>query len=210
MWFIYFLLCVLLPICIPVPEAAVVLWGTRQAGSLGAFILGVAGSVLGLAIMHTLSSMLAGRIFRVCLKNLFPRSAFSADCEVHLTESILQTRSGKKKNKQLIWLQKLTGRYHNWVLGVLMIVPLVSDEVLCAGSVLLKIPLSQFLKIGIIAKIISVGMVAFSGSIGTVCGLKRWQIVAAELFVMFLASAGLQHFCRRKRTVYHEGIHIDC
>ncbi len=41
MCFIYFILCVLLPICIPVPEAAVVLWGTDHIGSLQAFLLGV-------------------------------------------------------------------------------------------------------------------------------------------------------------------------
>lgn len=180
MWLIYFLLCVLLPVCIPVPEAGVVLWGAGQIGGPGAFLLGVTGSVLGLAIMHTLSSMLADRIFQ-----------------------------GKKEKRQLAWLQQLTGRYRSWILGVLLIVPLVSDEVLCAGSALLKIPLSQFLKIGIIAKIISVGMVAFSGSMGAVCGLERWQIVAAELLLMFLASTGLQLFCGQGETDDHERIHID-
>lgn len=64
MWCVYFLVCVLLPICIPVPETAVVLWGTRQIGSLGAFTLGVMGSVLGLAIMHSLSSLIVHRIFK--------------------------------------------------------------------------------------------------------------------------------------------------
>ena len=181
MWFIYFLLCVLLPICIPVPEAAVVLWGAGQIGSLGAFLLGVTGSVLGLAIMYTLSSMLADRIFK-----------------------------GKKEKKQLKWLRQLTGRYRSRILGVLLIVPLVSDEVLCAGSAFLKIPLSQFLKIGIMAKIISVGMVAFSGSMGAACGLEHWQMIAAELLAMFLASAGLQHVCGRGEKDNHEGIYIDC
>lgn len=180
MWFVYFLFCVLLPVCIPVPEAAVVLWGSRQIGSLCAFSLGVAGSVLGLAIMHTLSSMIADRILK-----------------------------GKKERRQLEWLRQLTGRYSSQILGVLLIVPLVSDEVLCAGSALFKIPLSRFLKIGIIAKTISVGMVAFSGSLGAIWGLERWQILAAELFVMSLASMGLQHVCRQGGPEYHEGIHID-
>lgn len=102
MWCVYFLTCVLLPICVPVPETAVVLWGTRQIGSLGAFTLGVTGSVLGLAIMHSLSSLIVHRIFK-----------------------------GKKERRQLAWLQQLTGRYRVWILGVLLIVPLVSDEALC-------------------------------------------------------------------------------
>ena len=97
MWCVYFLACVLLPICVPVPETAVVLWGTRQIGSLGFF----------------------------------------------------------------------------------------------------KIPLPQFLKIGIIAKVISIGMIAFSGFLGDLCGLRRWQMIAVELLFMFLASAVLQHFCKK-------------
>ena len=90
-----------------------------------------------------------------------------------------------------------TVRYRVWILDVLLIVPLVSDEVLCAGSAFLKISLPQFLKIGIIAKIISIGMIAFSGFFGGLCGLRQWQVVAVELLFMFLASAALQHFCKK-------------
>ena len=85
-----------------------------------------------------------------------------------------------------------------------------TDEVLCVGSAFLKISLPQFLKIGIIAKIISVGMISFSGSFGVLCDLEHWQIIAAELLIMFLASAGLQYFCKEedaKRN--HERIYID-
>ncbi len=180
MWCIYFLLCVLLPICIPVPEVAVVLWGTGQIGSVGAFLLGVAGSVLGLAVMHTFSSLMACRILR-----------------------------GRKEKRQLAWLQQLTGQYGCLVLGVLFIVPLVSDEVLCAGSAFLKIPLPRFLKIGIIAKILSVGMAAFSGSLGALCGLKHWQVIAGEVLLMLAASACLRHFGKGGKNGY-EGIHTDC
>ncbi len=181
MWCVYFLVCVLLPICIPVPETAVVLWGTGRIGSLGAFALGVTGSVLGLTIMYSLSSLIVHRIFK-----------------------------GKKERRQLAWLQQLTGRYRVWILGVLLIVPLVSDEVLCAGAAFLKISLPQFLKIGIIAKIISIGMIAFSGFFGSLCGLRRWQMIAVELLFMFLASAALQHFCKKGEANYHERIHTGC
>ena len=172
MWCVYFLACVLLPICVPAPEAAVVLWGTRQIGSLGAFFLGVIGSVSGLMIMYSLSSLIAHRILK-----------------------------GKKERRQLAWLKRLTGRRRVWILGVLLIVPLVSDEALCAGSAFLKIPLPQFLKIGIIAKIISIGMIAFSGFFGGLCGLRRWQMIAVELLCMFLASAALRRFCKKGEAI---------
>lgn len=164
----FIFLCVLLPICVPVPETAVVLWGSRQIGSFGAFFFGVIGSVLGLMIMYSLSSLIAHRISK-----------------------------WKKERRQLAWLKQLTERRRVWILGVLLIVPLVSDEALCAGSAFLKIPLPQFIKIGIIAKIISIGMIAFSGFFGDLCGLRRWQMIAVELLFLFLASAALQHFCKK-------------
>ncbi len=106
MWCVYFLACVLRPICVPVPETAVILWGTRQIGSLGFF----------------------------------------------------------------------------------------------------KIPLPQFLKIGIIAKVISIGMIAFSGFLGDLCGLKRWQMIAVELLSRRFCSIST----KREKRSYHERIHIDC
>lgn len=168
MWCVYFLVCVLLPICVPAPETAVVFWGTRQIGSFGAFLFGVIGSVLGLVIMYSLSSLIAHRISK-----------------------------WEKERRQLAWLKQLTERRRVWIFGVLLIVPLVSDEALCAGSAFLKIPLPQFMKIGIIAKIISIGMIAFSGFFGDLCGLRRWQMIAVELLFLFLASAALQHFCKK-------------
>lgn len=168
MWCVYFLACVLLPICVPVPETAVILWGTRQIGSPGAFFWGVIGSVLGLVIMYSLSSLIAYRIAK-----------------------------GRKERRQIAWFKQLTGRRRVWILGALLIVPLVSDKALCAGSAFLKIPLPQFLKIGIIAKIISIGMIAFSGFFGDLCGLRRWQMIAVELLFLFLASTALQHFCKK-------------
>ncbi|MCI9022720.1 MAG: hypothetical protein HFH32_18810 [Eubacterium sp.] len=169
MWCVYFLVCVLRPICVPAPETAVALWGTRQIGSLGAFFLGGGiGSVLGLMIMYSLSSLIAYRIAK-----------------------------GRKERRQIAWFKQLTGRRRVWILGALLIVPLVSDKALCAGSAFLKIPLPQFLKIGIIAKIISIGMIAFSGFFGDLCGLRRWQMIAVELLFLFLASTALQHFCKK-------------
>ena len=84
-----------------------VLWGTDHLGSLQAFLLGVIGSVLGLAIMYTLSSLAACPIFK-----------------------------GKKERRQAFWMQRLTQQHRCKALGILLIVPLVSDEVLCAGSAL--------------------------------------------------------------------------
>lgn len=73
-----------------------------------------------------------------------------------------------------------------------------------------EIPLPQFLKIGIIAKVISIVMIAFSGFLGDLCGLLRWQVIAVGLLFMLLASVVLQHFYKKGEANYHERIHIDC
>ena len=78
-----------------------------------------------------------------------------------------------REKRQPAWLNQLTGRYRVRIPGVLLIVLPVSDEALCTGSVFLKIPLSRFLKIGIIAKVISTCMIAFSGFSDDLCGLRR-------------------------------------
>ena len=40
-------------------------------------------------------------------------------------------------------------------------------------------------------------MIAFSGVLGGLCGLGQWQMIAGELLLMLLASAALQHFCKK-------------
>ena len=53
-------------------------------------------------------------------------------------------------------------------------------------------------------------MISFSGSFGVLCGLEHWQIIAAELLMMFLASAGLQYFCKEEDTKRnHERVYTD-
>ena len=56
----------------------------------------------------------------------------------------------------------------------------------------------------------TVGMISFSGSFGVLCGLEHWQIIAAELLMMFPVSAGLKYFRKEedaKRN--HERIYTD-
>lgn len=48
---VYFILCVLQPICLPIPEMVTVLWGSVEIGPIKSFILGVVGAILGIGVM---------------------------------------------------------------------------------------------------------------------------------------------------------------
>lgn len=53
-------------------------------------------------------------------------------------------------------------------------------------------------------------VISFSGSFGVLCGLEHWQIIAAELLMMFPVSAGLKYFRKEEDTKRnHERIYTD-
>ena len=49
---LYFICCVLQPICLPIPEAGTVLWARASFGSFPSFFLGVTGSLIGITMMY--------------------------------------------------------------------------------------------------------------------------------------------------------------
>ena len=53
--FIYFIFCILQPICLPIPEAMTIYFGSELIGSFASFILGFIGSLIGISIMYAMS-----------------------------------------------------------------------------------------------------------------------------------------------------------
>lgn len=56
---LYFLGCLLRPICLPFPEALLVLWGSRHISQPLALAVGAAGSAAGIAGMYLISSRIS-------------------------------------------------------------------------------------------------------------------------------------------------------
>lgn len=159
MWtkLIYFICCILQPICLPLPEMATVLWGSYTIGSKASFRLGVLGTIIGIAIMYSVS--------KKCSQKIIDRF----HCEAKIRK-----------------FQHYVERYKVLIIGFFFIVPILPDEIICIGAPLVGIDLGTFLGLGFISKCVSVGMVAFTKEIASVCSLSSMDIIMGELIILFV------------------------
>lgn len=156
---IYFILCLLQPICLLVPEIVTVLWGVERFGPTRSFIVGVIGMVIGIAIMYACSTVIAEWMI----------SKFHYEKYMEIFYSYVK-------------------QYHVLIVGVLFVIPILPDEIIGIGAPLVGIGFGQFISIAIFSKIVSVGMISFSSQIASVCALQKWQIIMLELLILYLAS----------------------
>lgn len=85
--------------------------------------------------------------------------------------------------------------------GMLFIIPIFQDFIICIGASLMKINLPLFLLIAIISKTISIGMIEYSGLIGDVFQVNKWQIIIIELFIINIISYLFKIHKRSKEKV---------
>lgn len=155
----YFILCVLQPICLPIPEMVTVLWGSVEIGPIKSFILGVVGAILGISVMYWIAKKGSNFLIR------------KMKCE-----------------KKIAIFQEYVSNYKVYIIGILFIVPILPDEIICIGSPLVGIKFPLFIGIAVISKIISFGMIAFSEPIARVCSLSKGELIIFELVVLFLIA----------------------
>lgn len=159
MTILYFLLCILQPICLPVPEMVTILWGSMTIGPRKSFVYGVAGALIGIAVMYVLAKK--------------------------FSECLIKKLKCEKKVKRF---QDYIKNYQIYIVGILFIVPILPDEIICLGSPLVGIRFSLFMGIAVAAKLISVGMIAYSEPIGAIIGLSNLELIAVELVVLFAVA----------------------
>nr|WP_295684822.1 VTT domain-containing protein [uncultured Lachnoclostridium sp.] len=164
---VYFILCVLQPICLPIPEMVTVLWGSVEIGPIKSFILGVVGAILGIGVMYWIAKKGSNFLIR------------KMKCE-----------------KKVALFQEYVCRYKIYIIGILFIVPILPDEIICIGSPFVGIKYSVFMGIAVISKIISVGMIAFSGQIARICSLNRVELIIMELVAIFIVA---KFYTRREK-----------
>ena len=158
-YLLFLALCILQPICLPVPEASTILTGTLTLGPNYAFIIGLTGIMIGIIFMYKITFFL-GKKF---LKN-FKKS------------------DGYKKYKKFMSSNPFL------TTGILFAIPIIPDEIICIGSALGEVPLKTLFPIAIFSKCISVGMITYSSKIANILSIKQWQVIVLELLTMFLAA----------------------
>lgn len=158
-YFIYFILCFLQPICLPLPEATTILLGTETLNPNEAFIIGLIGIMLGITFLYKIT-------FHLSKKYL---------------NKIKKSSKYKTYKKYISYNPILT-------MGILFSIPVIPDEIICIGAAIGEIPFKVVFPIALFSKIISIGMITYSGNIANFLEIEKWQVIFIELIIMFIAA----------------------
>lgn len=170
---IYVIVCILQPICWPLPEMTTIVYGTMKFGANKAFIIGYVSILIGIVFMYKITNYFSDKY----LAKIKSKSNF------------------KKYQKYIINNQIVTT-------GLLFILPILPDEIICIGSAIIGIEFKFFLIIAIFSKFISIGIFAYSEQISKVIGISQPTIIIIELIVIFIiASIYKKRGINRNETV---------
>lgn len=150
-------MCILQPICLPLPEASTILMGSVSLGPHVTFVIGLIGIMSGIILMYKLSFFLS---------------------EKYLVNF--------KKSTKYKTYQRLIASNPFLTIGILFAIPILPDEIVCVGSAIAGVPLKFLLSIAVFAKTISVGMITYSAEIAEVFAIRQWQIIAIEIVILFV------------------------
>ncbi|MBQ7105112.1 MAG: VTT domain-containing protein [Bacilli bacterium] len=167
---IFFILCILQPICLPVPEATTILTGTLSLGPTKTFIIGMVGIMIGIIFMYQITHFLSKKFLRKL-----------------------------KQSPNFKAYQRYMSKYPILTTGLLFAIPVIPDEIICVGSALGNIKLSIILPVAFFSKMISIGMITYSKAIADILILKQWQVIILEIVIMAIASIIYQKINNRKK-----------
>jgi uncharacterized membrane protein YdjX (TVP38/TMEM64 family) len=123
---LFFLICFLQPIMLPVPEPVSILAGSAVFGALPTFLVCYPATVLGILVMYN-----AARYGGARLKSKYGRS------------------------KKLETYYAYVDKYGVWVLLSLLIFPVLPDEIICLGAGFSHLPAKGFLPVVLISKLVT-------------------------------------------------------
>lgn len=126
---IYFLICFLQPIILPLPEPAIIVTGSLVLGKVYGFILGVSGIVLGSVTMFYIARYGGEKIVSKIVKK-----------------------------KKLEAYQRFVTKNENIIIFGLFILPVLPDEVVCVGAGVGGVSAKKFISIASMSKIITAFM----------------------------------------------------
>lgn len=155
--FVYFLVCFLQPIMLPIPEPVTIIAGSTVFGPyMGAF-LGFLGTILGIITMFFLGRMASEKII----------SKF-------IDESSLEKFNRYIEKNEIIMLFGL------------FILPILPDEIICIGAGLARIKKIKFIVVAIVSKLITSISLAFSISLFNISltNIVAIMVVMAIIWVL--------------------------
>lgn len=131
--YIYFLVCFLQPIMLPIPEPVTIMAGSSAFGSFNGAVIGACGTIMGIITMFALSRYVSEKLINRFIDN----------------KKIEEFNRYIKRNETIVIL-------------ALFIFPILPDEVICIGSGLTKINIYKFIGISVIGKLITSFSLSYS------------------------------------------------
>ncbi|SFO10779.1 Uncharacterized membrane protein YdjX, TVP38/TMEM64 family, SNARE-associated domain [Proteiniclasticum ruminis] len=165
---IYFLICFLQPIILPLPEPITITAGNVVFGKFIGFTLGFLGTVLGIVTMFFISRI--------------------ANTKLKLT--IINSKNLAKYNK-------LVKKNETFILILLFIFPILTDEIICIGAGLSRITFRKFLLTAVFSKFITVGLYSISS------GLVKKILELGLIYQLVIVLAIITVLYVLKRIIHH-------
>ncbi|HEX3023181.1 MAG TPA: VTT domain-containing protein [Lachnospiraceae bacterium] len=156
---LFFVICFLQPICLPCPEVVPYIFGSKFLNPICCFLLGYFGTILGILCMYLLSKHLCGG-----------------------------RKSNAPKEKKMSFYLKYLRKHEIIVTGLLFIIPVVPDEIICVGAGAVGISGKTFFIIAAVSKLVTVSAFAFSAVFADIIGIDKDMIVILELILLFSAA----------------------
>jgi uncharacterized membrane protein YdjX (TVP38/TMEM64 family) len=129
---LFFLICFLQPIALPVPEPVTVMAGSAVLGSFNAFVISYLGTVLGIITMYLLAKMGGDRL-----------------------------KAMKGHSKGLERYNHYLDRYGHWVIAVLLIFPVLPDEIICLGAGFSGMLARRFIPLVLASKLVTAYVLSY-------------------------------------------------
>lgn len=123
---IYFIICFLQPIVLPLPEPVTIMGGSSVLGPEMGAMIGFSGTILGIMVMYFLAKFMGRSI----------------------VEKMVDKKLLDKFNKYI-------EKNETFIILALFILPILPDEVICMGSGLAKVNVYKFMGAAFVSKLIT-------------------------------------------------------
>jgi uncharacterized membrane protein YdjX (TVP38/TMEM64 family) len=173
LWF-YFLLCLAQPVILPIPEALTIAAGSAVFGPLAAFLAGYAGTLSGIAIMFWAARIGGARLITRLVKD-------------------------NHMKKYQAFVQK----NETPVIALLFIIPVLPDEIICAGSGISGVSFGRFFLLAALTKALTSAAIAYSVQLAGLLDMTATQLLygcTAIGISVFAAAAFLQKAILKKKS----------
>ncbi len=161
---LFFTICFLQPILLPLPEAITIPAGSAVFGPASAALIGFAGTISGITAMFWFARISGIKVISRFIK-----------------EHHLET------------YQKYVGKNETLLLLMLFVIPVLPDEIICVGAGIGGVSFRKFLSIAAISKLATSLLLAYSVYLAKLLSLSGSQVIlvcslliGAGLFISFI------------------------